>query len=322
MLYPSIRLRRYAPFSGILDLGCSVGSDTLSLAELHPVIGLDLDPVRLLMAQANSAALGKGGRTAFLQADLLYPLPLRRYNPGWGAFFDPARRAGYRRIHSVRAYQPPLERVQEWLADFPALGVKLSPGVDLAELAGYSAEVEFISLGGELKEAVLWFGPLQSAAFRATLLPGGHSLASSTRLAAGGLDLSEPQEFIYEPDPAVLRAGLVQVLGEQLEAAQLDPDIAYLTAGHFQPTPFARAWRVEAWFPFSLKRLRSELRARGVGRITVKKRGSPLEPERLIRELRLQGEQERTVFLTHLRGRPLAILCLPDKLDALSYKIK
>ena len=109
-------------------------------------------------------------------------------------------------------------------------------------------------------------------------------------------------------------AGLVQVLGEQLEAAQLDPDIAYLTAGHFQPTPFARAWRVEAWFPFSLKRLRSELRARGVGRITVKKRGSPLEPERLIRELRLGGEQERTVFLTHLRGRPLAILCLPDKL--------
>ena len=55
------RAQRYAPFRGILDLGCSVGGDTLSLAELHPVIGLDLDPVRLLMAQANSAALGKSG---------------------------------------------------------------------------------------------------------------------------------------------------------------------------------------------------------------------------------------------------------------------
>ena len=41
-------------------------------------------------------------------------------------------------------------------ADFPAR-------VDLAELAGYPAEIEFISDGGELKECVLWFGPLRTA---------------------------------------------------------------------------------------------------------------------------------------------------------------
>jgi hypothetical protein len=77
-------------------------------------------------------------------------------------------------------------------------------------------------------------------------------------------------------------------------------------------TPFARAWAVEAWFPFSLKKLRSYLRARQVGKVIVKKRGSPLEPEELIHLLRLSGDAERTIFLTHLKGR--AIVLITEKL--------
>ncbi len=72
--------------------------------------------------------------------------------------------------------------------------------------------------------------------------------------------LSEPQAYLYEPDPSVLRAGLVRTLGLQLEAAQLDPDIAYLTSDRLVETPFAKAYQVEDWLPFNLKRLRSLLR--------------------------------------------------------------
>jgi hypothetical protein len=102
-------------------------------------------------------------------------------------------------------------------------------------------------------------------------------------------------------------------LGIELQAAQLDPDIAYLTADHETPTPFARVWAVEDWLPFNLKRLRAALRERGVGHVVVKKRGSPLQPETLIRELRLSGDKERVVFLTHLRGRPIVVICYPQR---------
>ena len=108
-----------------------------------------------------------------------------------------------------------------------------------------------------------------------------------------------------------VRAGLVADLAAQLDAFQIDPDIAYLTAEKKQPTPFARAWAVEAWFPFGLKRLRSYLRERHIGRVTVKKRGSPLQPEALIRDLRLSGDQERVVFLTHLHGAPVVVIGFP-----------
>ena len=310
----SYRASRYRAFSQLVDLGCSIGGDTLALAGLAPTLGIDLDPLRLAMAQANADALELNQQTAFLQADLTRPLPLTSAT-NLALFFDPARRTVSRRTYSVRAYQPPLGQIDAWLERFPALGVKISPGVNLSELSSYPAEIEFISLHGELKEAVLWFGPLKSALRRATLLPGAHSMARLEQPGHGAnlsLPLLEPQEYIYEPDPAVLRAGLVQELGRQLNAAQLDPDIAYLTANQYIPTPFGRCWAIEAWFPFQLKRLREALRQRQVGQVTIKKRGSPLQPESLIRQLRLAGSERRVVFLTHLRGRPIVILALDE----------
>lgn len=310
------RAQRFAGQERLLDLGCSVGGDTLALAALAPTLGVDLDRVRLGMARANVHALGLGEQATFVQADLTSPLPLSLPS-GAGVFFDPARRTGDRRLFSVRDYQPPLSILQSWLPRFPAIGAKLSPGVRLDELRSYAAEVEFISLKGELKEAVLWFGALRTAWRRATVLPGAHSLYDTAHPTSPrtGLPIVPPRAFLYEPDPAVLRAGLVQALGEQLNAGQLDPDIAYLTADRRIETPFARSWQVEAWFPFGLKRLRAELRQRGVTDVVVKKRGSPLQPEALIRELRLKDGARsgagRVVFLTHLRGQPIVVLCLP-----------
>ncbi len=313
----SYRARRFAGYELLLDLGCSVGGDTLALAQQAPTLGIDLDSLRLCMAQANLSALILPERAAFTQADLTVSLPLS-LSGKTGVFFDPARRSAGRRIFSVRQYQPPLAIIKSWLPDFPALGVKISPGVDLDELGGYEAEIEFISLEGELKEAVLWFGPLKSARRRATVLPGGASLVDVGEPKAGHLQdrlpLDAPRAYLYEPDPSVLRAGLVQVLGEQLDAAQVDPDIAYLTADRSIETPFARSWAVEAWLPFGIKRLREALRQLGVGRVVVKKRGSPMQPEELIQALRLKaGEEERVLFLTHLRGEPIVIICYPAR---------
>jgi len=309
------RAARYRGYRLAADLGCSVGGDSLALAQETACLGLDLDPLRLEMARTNLAALGAGYGVGFLRADLNAPLPLRP-SPATALFFDPARRSEGRRVFSVRDYQPPLEVVRDWLPRFPALGVKISPGVNLAELEPYereaTPEIEFVSLNGELKEAVLWFGPLRSARRRATLLPGGHSLSSETPTASGArLPISDPRTYLYEPDPAVLRAGLVADLGFALEAAQLDPEIAYLTAEKARPTPFARVWAVEDWLPFQLKRLRAYLRERGVSRVVVKKRGSPLQPEELIRRLRLPEDPqgaEKVLFLTQLRGRPVVLI--------------
>jgi len=304
------RSQRYRPYPLVLDLGCSIGGDTLTLAAAASVIGFDRDPLRLAMAYANARALNMSERVTFIQADLTRTLPFdisfKQAGVRPALFFDPARRKAGKRLFSVEEYSPPLSVIKDWLGNFPAVGVKISPGVNLDQLRDYDAEVEFISLQGELKEAVLWFGPFRTASRRATVLPGPFSMIETL---SESLPVSEPKAFLYEPDASILRARLVASLGAQLNACQLDPDIAYLTAENQQPTPFARVWVVRDWFPFTLKRLRAYLRERGIGQVTIKKRGSPLEPDHLLHDLRLEGEAQAVVVLTHLRGRPIAIIC-------------
>ncbi|HKJ28147.1 MAG TPA: hypothetical protein VJ965_10940, partial [Anaerolineales bacterium] len=122
------------------------------------------------------------------------------------------------------------------------------------------------------------------------------------------LPLSEPRAFLYEPDAAILRAGLVQAVGGMLDGAMLDPEIAYLTADAYTATPYTRAWPVQKWMTFSLKRLRELLRERNVGSVTIKKRGSPLVPDELAAQLKLEGDEHQNLFLTHMQGEHIVVL--------------
>jgi hypothetical protein len=170
------------------------------------------------------------------------------------------------------------------------------------------AEVEFISERGAMKEALLRFGELRTGASRrATVLPGPHQL---DRMAAvGAAPVGEPLAYLLEPDPAILRATLVQELASQLGAAQLDPTIAYLTLDRQVETPFARAWRVVRHGPFHLKTLNRWLRELNAGPVVVKKRGSAIDPDAFRRRLKTTpGGRPLTVFLTRVRTRPWMIV--------------
>lgn len=303
------RATRLAPYGQVADLCCGVGGDALALAaggaEVHAV---DRDPVRLAMVAANAAALGLAERVHPHLRDLLHEPP----PPAAALFCDPGRRAGGRRRFAVEEYEPPLSHILSWQRQTPALAVKLAPGVDLASLPAH-AEVEFVSLHGELKEALLWCGPLAQVERRATLLDASGRVAMLAQPATPSPTpaIMPPLAYLYEPDPAVIRAGLVAELAAQLGAAQLDPQIAYLSAAHLQHTPFARVWPIQNWQPFNLKRLRASLRELAAGPVTVKKRGSPLDTDSLARQLSGDGPNPLVVVLTRHHDAPIMLICGP-----------
>jgi len=302
------RADRYAAagFGHVADLGCSIGGDALALAAHATVTGIEWDEVRLAMAQENVRVYGHGRRFQPLQADLTELSPLSVP----ALFFDPGRRDERgRRFYSVHRYQPPLGLVDRWRPVTPHAAVKISPGVDYDELPA-AAEIEFISLRGDVKEGVLWYGDLHSGVERrATLLPGSYTLTTGD-LPAEAIAVTAPRAYLYEPDGAIIRAHLVQALAVRLDATRIDAEIAYLTADVAQETPFARCFALEATFPFHLKRLRHYLQQRGIGRVTVKKRGSPLDPDHLRQQLRLRGDesQHRIIFLTHVQGEATVLI--------------
>jgi SAM-dependent methyltransferase len=298
------RARRFARMGPALvaDLGCGIGGDALALAGSCRVLGVELDTVRLAMARQNVAVYGRADAFEPLQANLLELPPL-----AVDAFFaDPGRRdEDGRRLFSVHQYRPPLAVIERWCRLVPAGAVKVSPAVAYAELPA-AVEIEFISVGGEVREGVIWYGDLRTPATRrATLLPEGVTLTEHGPIQSA---VAGPGRYLYEPDGAVIRAGLVEQLAAQLDAYKIDAEIAYLTADQFHRTPFARGFAIDDFFPFQLKRLRRYLRERHVGQVIIKKRGSPLEPDSLRRQLRLSGSDERVIFLTRVKGEAAVII--------------
>jgi hypothetical protein len=288
----------------VLEMGGGIGGDTLALASLFRVTALEQDATRLIFAEANLKACN-------LQAELKNADIAGFEVEGFAAiFFDPARRSGTgRRIFSVEDYSPPLSTVRRWLEKVPGVAVKISPGVSYDELTGYDCEVEIISERGEVKEAVLWFGNLKSAYRRATLLPGPHTLVY--RPDKPEIPSGIPLQFLYEPDGAVIRAGLVEELALLMGGAtrKIDPDIAFLTSEDEIDPPFARRFRILESLPWNLKHLNRRLQELEIGQVVIKKRGSPLDPQQLERALKLKGSHSMIVVLTHVMGKPYTILC-------------
>jgi hypothetical protein len=112
---------------------------------------------------------------------------------------------------------------------------------------------------------------------------------------------------------AVIRAHLVAEVAADLGGGLVDETIAYITADELRPTPYASAYEITDRLPFNVKKLKALLREREVGVLTVKKRGSAVEPEELRRKAlpKQHGRNSATVFLTRVAGAPTMLLGHP-----------
>ncbi|MCL2730047.1 MAG: class I SAM-dependent methyltransferase [Actinomycetia bacterium] len=302
---------RAAGATRLADLCGGIGGDALALARAGiDVLAVDRDPLTCAVARANAEALGLADRIEVRCADVADV-----DTSGCDAVFvDPARRSGAagRRIFDPEAYSPPLSWAVAAARTAPVAAVKVAPGVP-HEAVPEDAEAEWVSDRGDVKEAALWFGTAPGA-FTATLLPSGAALTGEGLLPQA--PVRAPGRFLYEPDGAVIRAHLVAAVAEQLDGGLIDPTIAYVTADHARPTPYATAYAITDVLPFNLKRLKALLREREVGTLTVKKRGSAVEPEEVRRRVRPQGPNAATVFLTRVAGAPSMLLGQPADVGA------
>ncbi|WP_327325519.1 class I SAM-dependent methyltransferase [Streptomyces sp. NBC_01210] len=287
----------------VADLCSGIGGDAIALARAGiSVLAVDRDPLTAEVARANAEALGLAELIEVRCADVT-EIDTGAYD---AVFVDPARRGGRGRIFDPEAYSPPLSWAIGAARTRPHAALKIAPGVP-HEAVPDDAEAEWISDGGDVKEAVLWFGT-RPGTVAATLLPGPRSLT--------GRGLPDPEvrkvgRFLYEPDGAVIRAHLVAEVAEELDGGLIDETIAYITADGLRPTPYATAYEITDELPFGLKKLKALLREREVGNLTVKKRGSAIEPEELRRKVKPKGPNAATVFLTRVAGAPTMLIGRP-----------
>lgn len=304
----------------VADLTAGLGTDSLAFAGVGlEVLATEIDPVTAAFARHNLRAFPEARVRC---ADGLATDLVREHVDG--VYADPARRTRTgSRVFDPNAYEPSLDAVLALRDVVPALGIKVGPGIAHVGLPG-DAEAAWVSVDGDVVEAGLWFGPLAPAGpgrtahvlrtgpggtvQAAVLGPLAPHAASAPAQAAGTGPLAR---YLVEPDGAVIRAGLVARLAHDLGGHLVDPTIAYVTTDERPSTPFGTAYRVLDTMPFALKPLKAYLRLRGVGRLTIKKRGTAVVPEQLRRQLVLRGDAEATVVLTRVAGRQSVLVVEP-----------
>lgn len=258
-----------------------------------------------------------------------------QWSPPWSWVLAQARRIG-----AGGPASPSMPRV---------LLVKAAPGLPheaIAQVPGCRAAAEWVSQDGQLLEAcVTWWraetceaitspppdtdpGPIDRAAVildadgnTLVRIDGATACATASKQRPSDADhLPHPPiagDYLFDPDPAIVRAGLVADFATAASARVIDPHLAYLVSHTPLPPPLrpaARAWRVLAAGPYDPRRLRATCAEHGIGHLEVTGRGRHLEPARVRRDLKLPGGGQRGILVVMALGperTTLACLCLP-----------
>lgn len=333
LLVAALHARRYleAGVTTVADLTSGIGADAMTFAGTGlRVLATEIDEVTAAIATVNLRHFPEAEvrHTDGLTLDLLA-------EGVDGVYADPARRTrGGQRIFDPRAYEPPLDAVWALRETVPAVGIKVGPGIPHEGLPD-DAETQWVSVDGDVVEAGLWFGPLapggpgRTAMVLRTVTDADgkeHTLSRTVRRLPGAAEQPEVGavgQYLYEPDGAVIRAGLVADVAAELGGRLVDRTIAYVTTDAPAPLPgtdsgepgtdaaVATGYRVLDTMPFGLKRLKAYLRERNVGRITIKKRGTAVVPEQLRTQLVLTGTEEATIVLTRVAGSQQVLVVEP-----------
>lgn len=297
---------RDAGINRVADLGCGIGSDALALSSLGiQVTAVDADEVTAAIATVNLSAFPE----TTVQCARAEDVDLSNVD---GVYLDPARRtAGHQnteRITNFDDYSPSLT-FAFGLAEKHPTGIKLGPGFD-RDLIPENAEAQWVSVNGDVVELGLWFGSLaREGITRSALIidnEGTHELSGSAD--SDDVPVGELQEYLFEPDGAVIRARLIGDLARSLDATMIAPSIAYMTSAAKTPTPFASCFRILEEFALDIKTLTKELKAREIGTLEIKKRGVDIDPAEMRKSLKLSGKNNATLFLTRVGQRRVALL--------------
>ena len=254
----------------IIDAGCGIGVDAWAFAHAGlQVIAYETHPDTLAVARRNLAGLDVDVRHADVTT---VDLP-----PGVALYVDPARRLEHRqadgraiRPHDPQLWRPPWDWVLQQAQQRPVVA-RIRPGH-----RGLPDGVEWhcSSISHRLVDATVWFPPLAQSPRRATVATGTqvHELTGSQVPPVIG----PVARFIIDPDPAIVRAGLVAHAAGAAGGHLLDEHLAFITTEVLPQAWLGRC--MEVLEPVALKRAAAVCRRLGLPSATLWARGFERPP--------------------------------------------
>jgi len=256
----------------VADLTVGAGADLMALAARGPAQGYELDLERAKFARWNLKVHGL--EATVLTADGLTSGPMPYL------FADPARRKNGQRFAKLEDFSPPPADIVENYATAKLGVMKLSPMLSDDELESLGPRLQFVSFGGECREALVLWGE-EAEPGRLAI----HVETGSVAYAAETVSTETPEDYLFDCDPALVRAHAVG----HLRLPIVGDSKGYLTSAEFHESPWLRAYRVLTHHAADLKRTQAWLRANEAMIHEVKIRGVKVDGDALRKKLKPGG---------------------------------
>ncbi|MHA2394038.1 MAG: hypothetical protein ACXAEX_19055 [Promethearchaeota archaeon] len=297
-----------------LDVGSGVGGDTIAMALRWRVISVEKDSAITEMLKHNISVYNVEKNVTVIFGDILELLDYKDFQKQLNdvdcIFFDPSRRRKGKRTVKIEEYEPPISLVERLQNFSENVCVKISPGVDLSRIH-YDCDIEVVSYKGEVREVMLWFGKFKIASDKrsllATKLP--EKITRIQKSKSYNIPVSRPKKYVYEPDPAFIKAHLISDIAEEYNLNQLHKEIAYLTSDQLISTPILKCYQVLTYIPQNYGIVNKKIDELNLGKLDFKARGVSIDLKNIHKFIRGKGKKKGLIIFTMISNKPSVIIC-------------
>lgn len=249
----------------IADLGCGIGGQVIFFAkESKKVYAVERNPQKLEFAKENCKLYGVNN-VEFILGDALSEEVKTGVFDADIIFSDPARPLSEKE-RTLENLEPPIIEILKLYSDITQNFAFHAPPQIAPERLVFDCEHEYLSLNGQLNRLTLYFGALKRCERSAVVLPGEAGLCSSD---APVIKTGTLQEYVYEPEPSVMKAGLLNELaqtiagtGKEIYFYKGDDRRTLLTSSELIDSPFFKdRYRVVSKTEMDILKIRGILKA-------------------------------------------------------------
>ena len=227
-------------------------------------------------------------------------------------YLDPSRRdAAGRKMVALKDCTPDIEALQDKLLDHATtVLVKLSPMLDIQDtlrrLQNVS-EVHVVSVDGECKEMLIVLcREKQGTTFHCTNIAAQTQTFSTDKRETEPIIAPRPEQYLYEPNASILKAGVQNVLCQAYNVRKLHPFSHLFTSPHFIENFPGRAFVIEDYCSFAKKDIKTMLA--GISQCNLTIRNFPSTVAELRKRLKLREGGNIYLFATTLSDGTHALL--------------
>ena len=224
-------------------------------------------------------------------------------------YLDPARRSqSGGKVFRIEDCEPNvIELLPTLRLHASHIMIKFSPMLDITaalRVLGRDWDTHIVAVNNEVKEVLFLTGTGVMHAVNIRATHTDHLVFSDEEEKTAPLHIATAiQQYIYEPNAAIIKAGAFRLVGERYELKKLDTNTHLYTADTLLPDFPGRVWEViEAEVKDPKKQLDTK------AKYSILSRNYPLSPEEIRKKYKLKDGDDKYLLAARHQGKPRLIL--------------